>query len=315
MKYLEFPKIIRIEPSSLCNLKCLHCSTGTKDIKRELMNEETFSLIIKNIKKRVDCIKVVVLYHGGEPLVNEKFEDMVAELKNIGIKKIKTVSNGMLLNEERIDSIINSNLDEIEFSLDGDSINQNNMIRKGCDYQKVVHNIKLLLLKKRNLNKSIPEITISNTQFLTSKTMNSCVIDSCNTPAYLLKEFSEELKSGDSINFKCNYAMCWPDMNIDKEIFDLKEVYVGRDDYNYCDNINSTITIRSNGNIVPCCYDLTNKTVLGNINNKTIEEIWNNDEYNSLRENISNYIYPEMCKKCNVVNQKSKVYLIIKDID
>jgi MoaA/NifB/PqqE/SkfB family radical SAM enzyme len=46
---LSFPKVLRIEPSSQCNLACSHCPTGTIDMPREVMNELTFINVINNI--------------------------------------------------------------------------------------------------------------------------------------------------------------------------------------------------------------------------------------------------------------------------
>ena len=42
-------------------------------------------------------------------------------------------------------------------------------------------------------------------------------------------------------------------------------------------NTENTITIRSNGDVVPCCYDLTSKLVMGNIRENSLAQIWNGD--------------------------------------
>ena len=38
-KILSFPRVVRIEPASNCNLACSHCPTGTVDIVRDLMTK------------------------------------------------------------------------------------------------------------------------------------------------------------------------------------------------------------------------------------------------------------------------------------
>ena len=129
MKIPHFPKVIRIEPASQCNLMCSHCPTGTIDMNRGLMDYQVFEKIIKKIKSYKNYVKVIVLYHGGEPLLNKKMFDMIEQLKKFKSDLfIKTVSNGMALNEKNSDKILNSNLDLIEFSLDGNSAKESEEI-------------------------------------------------------------------------------------------------------------------------------------------------------------------------------------------
>ena len=89
-----FPKVLRIEPASKCNLGCVHCPTGTIEMTRGVMSLEIFEKIILEIKKNVQHIKVIVLYHGGEPFLNKNFFYMLNEIKKINKDIfVKTVSN------------------------------------------------------------------------------------------------------------------------------------------------------------------------------------------------------------------------------
>ena len=65
---------------------------------RGLMGVEVFECVLSEIAVHKDAIKVIVLYHGGEPLLNNNFYNMVARIKDINNSIfIKTVSNGMAL--------------------------------------------------------------------------------------------------------------------------------------------------------------------------------------------------------------------------
>ena len=109
MKIPYFPKVVRIEPASQCNLMCSHCPTGTIDMNRGLMKYEVFEKVLKEIKGYKDYVKVVVLYHGGEPLLNKTVFDMIEQLKEFKSDLfVKTVSNGMALNKKNSDKILNS---------------------------------------------------------------------------------------------------------------------------------------------------------------------------------------------------------------
>jgi MoaA/NifB/PqqE/SkfB family radical SAM enzyme len=49
---IPFPKVLRIEPASKCNLGCVHCPTGTIEMKRGIMSLDIFQKILIEIKLR-----------------------------------------------------------------------------------------------------------------------------------------------------------------------------------------------------------------------------------------------------------------------
>ena len=303
-----FPRVIRIEPAGACNLACSHCPTGTIKMPRGIMNSDTFATIMDSLKKNIHSVKVVVLYHGGEPLLNKSFTQMVKAVKNLGIPLVKTVSNGMLLNETVIDAIIDSKLDAIEISLDGDSSEINNLVRRNSDYNKVIDNIKTLINRKIERNSETPQVFVSSTQFLRNPADLNDDIRS-TSPPHLLSEFSGKYAS--SVSFKCTWAMRWPHMEVDREIYDIYYDSRDQENRNYCDLVDHTMTIRWNGDVVACCYDLTSKEVLGNVNQADLYNIWNNPKYLSLRHSIDTMQFIPLCNNCNVV--KPKVYLTLKN--
>jgi MoaA/NifB/PqqE/SkfB family radical SAM enzyme len=141
---VPFPKVLRIEPASKCNLGCVHCPTGTIEMKRGIMSLDIFQKILIEIKENRENIKVIVLYHGGEPFLNKNFFKMVEQIKEINNNfYIKTVSNGTVLNEKIIDQIVLSDIDLIEFSLDGYSSQDSEKIRKKSNTNKIIEIIHL----------------------------------------------------------------------------------------------------------------------------------------------------------------------------
>ncbi len=301
----SFPKVIRIEPSGSCNLKCSHCPTGTVLMRRGHMQPATFARILDDIKQNVSSVNVVVLYHGGEPLLNKHFCEMVTEIKDVDHFFVKTVSNGMLLSNSLIEKLLFSRLDSIEFSLDGLSAEENNLVRRNCDFSTVVANIKRLIDYKRKQQVTLPEIFLSTTQFLTDKILRTKPVP---IPEYLVHEFSGYMNEISDI--KCTLAMRWPHMEVPKELYDIYQDPEDIEIRNYCDHVENTMTIRWNGDVVPCCYDLTSRCVLGNIYQNSLSEIWNNEAYQDLRRSIDKMEFVPLCNNCNVV--KPNVFLVPK---
>lgn len=294
MEVLDFPRVIRLEPSGICNLKCTHCPTGTVEMERGIMNKEVFEKIFDDISRNSSRIKVVVMYHGGEPLLNPCVESMIKRLKLIGIEKVKMVSNGMLLSPERAAKIAQSGLDEIEISLDGTSPNENNSIRIGSDFNKVSANIRSLMEEKKKMGSITPVIYIATTQFGSEK-----------VPEYLEMEFGRYIKSEEIAGFKACEAMVWPDMRIDNDKYYVSEKRIpGK--YNCCDHLVSTFTIRWNGDVVACCYDLTSMFVAGNIMKNSISDIWKNEKYQSIRRGVAEGIPIGPCANCNSISEIKK---------
>jgi sulfatase maturation enzyme AslB (radical SAM superfamily) len=150
-KFLSFPRVLRVEPASQCNLSCSHCPTGTVEMSRSVMTEEVFERVLEEIEHYKNDIKVIVFYHGGEPLLNRNFYSMVAKVKEINNSFfVKPVSNGMALTLNHAKQIINSGLDMIEFSLDGESSKESQHVREQSNTGKIVKNIQTLIDLKKN---------------------------------------------------------------------------------------------------------------------------------------------------------------------
>jgi radical SAM protein with 4Fe4S-binding SPASM domain len=61
------------------------------------------------------------------------------------------------------------------------------------------------------------------------------------------------------------------------------------------------IVITKDGNVLPCFEDYFQKNIMGNINNNSLKEIWNNQKFVEFRKNLAiglRYKY-HACKDCN----------------
>ncbi|MDB9891210.1 radical SAM protein [Alphaproteobacteria bacterium] len=298
----NLPRVLRIEPASKCNLSCIHCPTGTVAMDRGIMKDEVLDAIFDSIDESPNAVKVVVLYHGGEPLLNKKFFSFVELIRaKLPDAKIKTVTNGVALTKANSEKVLKSSLDEIEVSLDGDSPYQNNLIRVGSDAAKIINNVHYLLeLYKEYARERLLRVSIATTQF---NPIDISFGDNPPVPAWLLNEFKSS-----AVNFKTSNAYLWPDISMmenksTRENFEMIKDANGKKS-SYCDHVNNTITVRANGDVVPCCYDLTSKLVMGNVLDTSLLDIWNSENYNKLRDSIHNKKFISICKTCAVVNPR-----------
>jgi radical SAM protein with 4Fe4S-binding SPASM domain len=306
---LPFPRVVRVEPAAACNLKCSHCPTGTVDMKRGIMSEETFALILKALDAHREAVKVVVLYHGGEPLLHKRFAHMVRSVKCLGVPYVKTVSNGMLLTERLFPDLVSSGLNDLEVSLDGESPAENDRVRRNCSFTEAAANIRRFIEFKKAVGTDRPRILLSTTQFLTAETVDQRD-EAPPPPRYLLDYFAAELAAGSIVSFKTCWAMHWPHMEVLQDVFDVYEEPENPHRTNYCDLVHNTMTVRANGDVVACCYDLTSRFVLGNVHETDLAAIWNNHKSRGLRRSLDQKKFIPLCAGCNLVARRR--YLLLK---
>ena len=102
-----------------CNLSCRHCGS---DCKKESgikdMPVDHFLKAIDSITEQVNPNKTIIVFTGGEPLLRKDLESCGNELYKRGFPW-GIVTNGFLLNSQRLNSLLNAGLRSITISLDG----------------------------------------------------------------------------------------------------------------------------------------------------------------------------------------------------
>ncbi len=88
---------IRLETSTLCNLRCLYCyNESGEPLKDEMSYEE-----IKDIVTQANDLgaKSVVIIGGGEPTVYPHFKELVEYIDSLGMIPV-IITNGQIINKE-----------------------------------------------------------------------------------------------------------------------------------------------------------------------------------------------------------------------
>ena len=90
---LDTPWSMMIDPSNLCNFKCIFCPTGDKELLKSynrpggIMSYSMFCKIVNGLSDFDEKLKVLNLVKDGEPLANGNFCKMVRYAKKKGIAK------------------------------------------------------------------------------------------------------------------------------------------------------------------------------------------------------------------------------------
>jgi len=116
----DYPLLVDLELSSLCNLNCPFCYTLADGFKEKicatLMPFELFARVIDEICDRVFAIRLSL---RGEPTIHPDFLKAVAYAKSKGVKEISTLTNGSRLTPEFFSQAMEAGIDWITVSFDG----------------------------------------------------------------------------------------------------------------------------------------------------------------------------------------------------
>ena len=129
-------------------MSCRHCGSDCKvqpSVKD--MPAADFLRVIDSITPHVDTHKVFIIFTGGEALLRDDLEEVGLELYRREYPW-GLVTNGFLLDEKRLESLLASGMHSITVSLDGFEEQHNWIRRHPQSFAKAEGAIKLLALQK-----------------------------------------------------------------------------------------------------------------------------------------------------------------------
>ena len=132
-------KLWQLETSIACNLNCRMCPWKKEHQiygKKGDMSEN----IWRAIRPYLSETQSIDFSGGGEPLLQPKLAEWIQEANSAGCKT-GFLTNGVILNREKISQYLQAGIDWIGFSLDGATSEIYEKIREGADFNQVCKNI------------------------------------------------------------------------------------------------------------------------------------------------------------------------------
>lgn len=132
------------ESTLRCNLNCIHCGSDCKkDSSIKDMPVDDFFNALEQLKPIIDPNKTMIALTGGEILVRKDLEIIGNRLYNSGFPW-GIVTNGMLLDEKKLNSLMEAGLRSVTVSLDGLEASHNWLRGNPKSFEKAFSAIKLL---------------------------------------------------------------------------------------------------------------------------------------------------------------------------
>tara|TARA_B100000795_G_scaffold171879_1_gene129605 strand:+ start:3581 stop:4579 length:999 start_codon:yes stop_codon:yes gene_type:complete len=280
----NFPIHLDIELDNICNYACTFCPIGQPENKLHEYYQNTKKLDEEKVYEILDDakkigVKSIQFNLVNEPLAHKNIFKVLDYANKLKFDDIFFISNGYLLNEKNALKILNSGLKKVMFSLDAHSSETYRERRlknnKPANYEKVINNILNFLKLKKKLNKVFPLVRVSFIIMQNNK--------------HEVDDFKEFWKSKvDAIHFQ--------------KLVDYSDSKIITDSVtsNQCNMPMFRMSIKSDGNVKPCCVGYGENINLGNIYKEKLSDIWNSKFMKNFQEMHLNQRASENvhCKKC-----------------
>lgn len=275
------PFTISIEPTTNCNLGCPECPSGLKIFSRNTGNieMETYDKMIDQVHSN---LLYLYFYFQGEPYMHPHFLALVRKAKEKNIYSV-TSTNAHYLTERKAKETVESGLDRIIISMDGTTQEVYENYRRGGTLSKVIEGTKNLVRYKRELKSATPHIII---QFLVVKP-NEHQIDEVYKLATELGVDEVKLKTAQIYDYTAGHELI-PSIEKFSRYKKNKDgnYQVKNKLLNHCWKLWHSSVITWDGLVVPCCFDKDATHQLGDINNSSFQQIWQNEKYMSFRNSV-----------------------------
>ena len=285
---LKAPVDVSLELSSSCNMKCSYCyHADPKNVpfKMGVMSKEVaFKIIKESAEAGVNSLK---FNWKGESTLNPHYSEITAYAKSLAHGSVfidRLANSNFKINPRKRDEVFKGlcNLTKVKVSFDTLEKEVFEHQRAGGNYDLTRENIDLF--------HDLPERIISGTKL---------VIQAVRT------------KLNKDENLELLFKSRWPDAEISiREVVegrvekDVSE-YVDQDrDFSNrqsCKQAHVRLIFNHDGKALPCCPDIGEHHVLGDIERKTVKEIFNGRSAKNLRKRLNNkeaFKY-DPCKNCS----------------
>ena len=152
---IALPHILHVGVTSICNLRCPACPTGTEALGRpgEHLDLEVYRRTLEELR---DVLMMMMFWDWGEPLMHPRLPQMVGEASAAGIKTIVS-TNGTVANSERqIERLVAAKPSLVIVCIDGADQETYEKYRVGGKLTKVLDTVIRLVQTRERLGQKHP---------------------------------------------------------------------------------------------------------------------------------------------------------------
>ena len=310
-----------IEPTTTCNLACHTCIRNSWQTPDGSMSTETFGRIIEQMAE-LPHLERVIFTGFGEPLTHPHILEMIAAVRRQKIA-VTLGSNGLLLDAHVCQELVELGVDRVVISLDGVSSETYAGVR-GAPIAGPLESIRTLNETKKRLGSLTPALGIefvalkSNISELAGLSELASKLGAARVLVTNVLPYTEEMREEMLYGYEPRppfSAAGWPvraDAWVMWGTLELPRMHWGAE--RRCRFVQDrSMVIGWDGSVSPC-YALSHnysyhaidggkkevtQYMLGNVNQKSLAEIWMSEDYVRFRSEVRAFNFPS-CPDCDL---------------
>jgi MoaA/NifB/PqqE/SkfB family radical SAM enzyme len=257
----DFPPCLQIEPTSICNYRCVFCYQTDKELtdpKNGYMGMMSLDLFKRVIDQAEGKCEAVTLSSRGEPLMNRQIEKMLAYAsgKFLGLK---LNTNAWFLDERKCHAVLQANLNTLVFSADAASEPLYSELRVHGKLDRILANIRRFQEIRLRQYPNSPTITrVSGVKFTAEQNLDDI--------ERLWGDLVDQVAFVDYNPWENTYQRAVNDIETP------------------CSELWRRMFVWFDGTVNPCDVDYKSTLTVGDAKNKTLGEIWRSPRYEELRK-------------------------------
>lgn len=252
-------------------------------MKQELTVSE-FEHIVTSIKDRT---KLVYFHVKGEPLLHPELGTFL-ELCQHHQLKVNLTTNGTLL-KDKVSLLVRKNaLRQMNISLH--SIEQNKQV---IDVKKYFEGVFSLIEESKKTKSLIVSLRLWNNKTQVDPALNQQVLEVLSS-YFAIPDLAEKIQLHKSIQLDERIYL-----NQDQEFVWPKDG-THLTHHGFCHGLRNQVAILVDGTVVPCCLDSEGEIKLGNIFDKSLEDILSSPRAQAIYDGFTNrQVVEPLCQKCS----------------
>jgi MoaA/NifB/PqqE/SkfB family radical SAM enzyme len=273
---LPMPMSMHIEPTNICNFKCVSCPQSLSDYKEQAgyfqhMDMGLYEKILGDIKA-MGRLKALKLFGYGESTANPNLGRMIALAKEMDVAdRIELTSNCTRLTEKVAQEMIDGPLDYLRCSIySNDQAAHEKFTQTKFRIEQVFENIKRLREMRDAQGKSRPYIYVKMFETISPDDE---------------QHFREKFKDiGDELTLEMLHNMTGIDDIEEKLGVEVPEHTPKR----ICPAPFYMSSVNAAGDVTICCVDWSWSSKVGNLKTQSLKEIWYGPALNEIRRRLMN---------------------------
>ena len=276
----SLPKRVLVDLNAECNLKCPKCLLYGENKSDELVNQVVGNRLSNSmVSSLADQLEQANSMVGpalwSEPLLNPDFKSHISALRKRNLP-VSINTNGLLLTEEISRFIVESAVESVCISIDAVTKDTLQSARGTRLLDKIEKNtIGLIKIRDRS-DFDVPRIGVSFTEEPSNQHEKELFISKWIEIA----DFVRVGKVFDGNTFES-----------------IESTLPSRTP---CPALYTTMAIQASGDVSICCLDAYSSTIVGNIHDSSVSDIWNGPRIQEVREmhERNDYSKLEICQNC-----------------